>query len=93
MPEAAEQRILDAFGDGGSWGALFRKTPCGVAYAHGEADYNGHYGVRELCDICPEEQLARCAKTWTQPDPSRLPGKPVASARRARLKSTTVPSS
>ncbi|MEU8887312.1 radical SAM protein [Streptomyces sp. NPDC048442] len=68
MPEAAEQRILDAFGDGGSWGALFRKTSCGVAYAHGEADYNGHYGVRELCDICPAEQLARCAKAWTQPD-------------------------
>ncbi|MFB6839755.1 radical SAM protein [Streptomyces sp. NPDC056361] len=68
MPEAAEQRILDAFERDGSWGPLFRKTSCGVAYAHGEADYNGHYGVRELCDICPPEQIARCAGAWVKPD-------------------------
>lgn len=68
MPEAAEQRILDAFEQDASWGALFRKTSCGVAYAHGEADYNGHYGIRELCDICPVEQIARCQAAWVQPD-------------------------
>ncbi|MFI0864853.1 radical SAM protein [Streptomyces smyrnaeus] len=68
MPEAAEQRILDAFEDGGSWGALFRKTSCAVAYAHAEADYNGHYGVRELCDICPKEQITRCKTAWAKPD-------------------------
>lgn len=68
MPEEAEQRILDAFDKGASWGALFRKTSCGVAYAHGEADYNGHYGVRELCDICPKEQIARCQAAWVKPD-------------------------
>ncbi|MFD9503470.1 radical SAM protein [Streptomyces sp. NPDC060035] len=68
MPEEAEQRILDAFDQGGSWGVLFRKTSCGVAYAHGEADYNGHYGVRELCDICPKEQIARCQAAWVKPD-------------------------
>ncbi|MEE4495110.1 radical SAM protein [Streptomyces sp. BE230] len=67
MPEAAEERILAAFQEG-SWGALFRKTSCGVAYAHGEADYNGHYGVRELCDICPEDQIARCEAAWVKPD-------------------------
>ncbi|NDZ77006.1 radical SAM protein [Streptomyces sp. SID10853] len=67
MPEAAEERILAAFQQG-SWGALFRKTSCGVAYAHGEADYNGHYGVRELCDICPEEQIARCHAAWVKPE-------------------------
>jgi DNA repair photolyase len=74
MPEQAEQRILDAFDaarlpGAARWGTLFRKTSCGVAYAHGEADYNGHYGVRELCDICPPEQVALCAKAWIQPDP------------------------
>ncbi|MEV7394778.1 radical SAM protein [Streptomyces sp. NPDC091215] len=73
MPELAEQRILDAFEaarlpGGVPWGTLFRKTSCGVAYAHGEADYNGHYGVRELCEICPPEQIALCAKAWTKPD-------------------------
>ncbi|MFC8833343.1 radical SAM protein [Streptomyces griseoincarnatus] len=72
MPEQAEQRILGAFGlpkaDGGAeWGTLFRKTSCGVAYAWGEADYNGHYGVRELCDICPPEQIALCKKAWVKP--------------------------
>ncbi|WP_331758959.1 radical SAM protein (plasmid) [Streptomyces sp. NBC_01544] len=68
MPEVAEQRILDAFEGDGSWGAMFRKTSCGVAYAHGEADYNGHFGVRELCDICPKEQIARCKAAWVKPD-------------------------
>lgn len=69
MPEVSEQRILDAFQQEGTWGALFRKTSCGVAYAHGEADYNGHFGIRELCDICPETQIARCQAAWVKPDP------------------------
>ncbi|WP_371551558.1 radical SAM protein [Streptomyces sp. NBC_00554] len=72
MPELAEQRILDAFHEArvvghAPWGTLFRKTSCGVAYAHGEPDYNGHYGIRELCDICPSEQLARCRNAWVTP--------------------------
>nr|BAP34728.1 hypothetical protein [Streptomyces sp. ML694-90F3] len=72
MPEAAERRILDAFERDGTWGALFRKTSCAVAFAHGEADYNGHYGIRELCDICPPEQITRCADAWTPPDLATL---------------------
>ncbi|XVV38434.1 radical SAM protein [Streptomyces sp. CA-100214] len=72
MPEQAEQRILDAFdlhqaAGGTAWGTLFRKTSCGVAYAWGEADYNGHYGVRELCDICPPAQISLCKKAWVRP--------------------------
>ncbi|MFJ2556483.1 hypothetical protein ACIO2V_13285 [Streptomyces sp. NPDC087534] len=47
---------------------MFRKTSCGVAYAHEEADYNGHYGIRELCDICPPEQVAKCRAAWLKPD-------------------------
>jgi hypothetical protein len=38
-----------------------------VTYAHGMADYNGHYGIRELCDICPAAQIERCAGAWTPP--------------------------
>ncbi|MEU7228908.1 radical SAM protein [Streptomyces chrestomyceticus] len=68
LPAAAEQRILAAIGQDASWGALFRKTSCGVAYAHGEADYNGHYGIRELCDICPPQQIAKCQAAWVKPD-------------------------
>ncbi|MGW3085785.1 radical SAM protein [Streptomyces sp. NPDC001108] len=68
MPKAAERRLLAAFEEDTSWGPLFRKTSCGVAYAHGEADYNGHYGIRELCDMCPPEQIERCEAAWVRPD-------------------------
>ncbi|MCC5574456.1 radical SAM protein [Microtetraspora sp. AC03309] len=72
MPEESERRILEAFHRPDDqdlpWGPLFRKTSCGVAYAHGEADYNGHYGIRELCDICPKAQLGLCRDAWKTPD-------------------------
>lgn len=59
MPETLEQRVLAAFRDNGG-GPMFRKTSCAVSYAHGLPDYNGHVGIRELCDICPASQLALC---------------------------------
>ncbi|MFJ9417616.1 radical SAM protein [Streptomyces sp. NPDC101227] len=72
MPETVEQRILDYFRTdenlSAPWGAPFRKTSCAVAYAHGEADYNGHYGIKELCNICPEEQISPCRSAWDKPD-------------------------
>ncbi|PKV95528.1 DNA repair photolyase [Amycolatopsis echigonensis] len=58
VPETLERRVLDAFA---SSTALFRKTSCAVSYVHGLPDYNGHYGIRELCDICPLSQLELCA--------------------------------
>ncbi|WP_033442429.1 hypothetical protein [Saccharothrix sp. NRRL B-16314] len=69
FPERLEQRILTAAARH-SGAVLFRKTSCAVAYAHGVADYNGHYGIRELCDICPVAQLGRCATEWNPPDPN-----------------------
>lgn len=60
MPETLEQRVLAAFREHGG-GRLFRKTSCAVSYAHWLPDYNGHFGIRELCDICPAAQLALCA--------------------------------
>ncbi|MCJ1677054.1 radical SAM protein [Streptomyces sp. APSN-46.1] len=72
MPEQTEARILDVFRRPADseepWGPLFRKTSCAVAYAHGLADYNGHYGIRELCDICPKRQLGLCAAAWQAPE-------------------------
>jgi hypothetical protein len=72
MPETLEARILDAFrrpdDEQEPWGPLFRKTSCAVAYVHQLPDYNGHYGVPELCDICPLAQLGRCEKEWRAPD-------------------------
>lgn len=58
VPETLEQRVLEAFSHSE---ALFRKTSCAVSYLHGLPDYNGHYGIRELCDICPLSQFELCA--------------------------------
>jgi hypothetical protein len=80
LPAELERRILAAFGTVGAEGLsvgpgsapLFRKTSCGVAYAHQLADYNGHYGISELCDICPAAQLDRCAAAFRRPDQAQV---------------------
>lgn len=68
VPETLERRVLAAF----AGSTLFRKTSCAVAYAHGLPDYNGHYGIKEICDICPLGQLERCASAHQVPSPDRL---------------------
>jgi DNA repair photolyase len=69
VPETLEQRVLSVFG---ASTPLFRKTSCAVSYAHGLPDYNGHYGIGELCDICPLSQLELCASAHSVPSPDRL---------------------
>lgn len=64
VPETLERRVLEAFSNSSD---LFRKTSCAVSYAHGLPDYNGHYGIRELCDICPLSQLEVCAAAHCVP--------------------------
>ena len=71
VPETLEQRVLDAFATGAG-GPLFRKTSCAVSYAFELPDYNGHYGIRELCDICPLPQVGRCAAAHTVPDEAEV---------------------
>lgn len=71
FPEDLEKRILTAATEHGIGSPLFRKTSCAVTYAHGVADYNGHYGIRELCDICPAAQINRCATAWQRPETER----------------------
>lgn len=66
LPHEAEEHIVGAFNAANS-GVLFRKTSCGVSFAHGVPDYNGHYGIREICDICPTSQVARCAREHRAP--------------------------
>lgn len=66
LPEMLEQRVLEAFARHRG-GPLFRKTSCAVSFAHGLPDYNGHIGIRELCDICPAAQLARCESAHRTP--------------------------
>jgi DNA repair photolyase len=73
FPEQLEERILAAFRrPDGSYGNLYRKTSCGATAAHEVADYNGHFGIRELCEICPAAQLARCAAAHHRPDPDQV---------------------
>ncbi|WP_214406247.1 radical SAM protein [Pseudonocardia lacus] len=70
LPEQLEQRILTHAPPPDPalpLSPLFRKTSCAVAFAHGLPDYNGHVGIRELCDICPAAQLARCTSAHTRP--------------------------
>ncbi|MGA9580757.1 MAG: hypothetical protein WBR13_02165 [Allosphingosinicella sp.] len=68
LPRDLEARVLERF----SGGPLFRKTSCGVAFAHGVADYNGHFGVKDICDICPAAQLRLCAGAHRAPVPLAL---------------------
>lgn len=72
FPERLERRILAAAQSRHGGSPLFRKTSCAVTYAHGVADYNGHFGIRELCDICPANQLKLCANQWRRPDPVQV---------------------
>lgn len=73
VPEALQKRVLTAFADRPRGAPpLFRKTSCAVSFAHGLPDYNGHYGVRELCDICPAAQLGRCADAHRVPTAKQL---------------------
>jgi DNA repair photolyase len=64
VPETLERRVLDTFSDSDH---LFRKTSCAVSYVHGLPDYNGHYGIQELCDICPLSQRDLCANAHLVP--------------------------
>ena len=65
LPEEVEQKILGSFGSR----PLFRKTSCAVSFVHGVPDFNGHYGIRELCDICPASQVAICRQAHLPPAP------------------------
>lgn len=67
MPGELDAKVVAAWRESGISIPLFRKTSCGVAFAHAAPDYNGHWGVRELCDICPEAQRRRCADDYREP--------------------------
>ncbi|HLL68044.1 MAG TPA: hypothetical protein VK453_20355 [Micromonosporaceae bacterium] len=74
MPGDLDAKVIAAWRASGVSTPLFRKTSCGVAYAHEAPDYNGHWGVREICDICPESQRKRCADDYRRPAPSEVQG-------------------
>jgi DNA repair photolyase len=63
LPKDLEAQVLNAF----AGRPLFRKTSCGVGFAHETVDYNGHFGLKDVCDICPAEQVQRCAASHSAP--------------------------
>jgi hypothetical protein len=63
LPKVIEERIIAAF----AGAPLFRKTSCAVAYAHELPDFNGHYGIQEICSICPADQQERCRRAHIKP--------------------------
>ncbi|MCM0674174.1 hypothetical protein NCC78_05630 [Micromonospora phytophila] len=60
LPREIDELIVSAWKASGITTPLFRKTSYGVSHAHGVADYNGHWGVNELCNICPAKQRQLC---------------------------------
>jgi DNA repair photolyase len=72
MSQELDTSVVDAWKASGITTPLFRKTSCGVASAHDAADYNGHWGMPDLCDICPAKQQQRCSATHTTPTPAGL---------------------
>lgn len=64
LPRATEEALIEHF----QGLHLFRKSSCAASFAHGVADYNGHYGIRELCDGCPANQQERCQRAHIRPN-------------------------
>ncbi|QMS86077.1 hypothetical protein HUN01_00135 (plasmid) [Nostoc edaphicum CCNP1411] len=67
LPAETEARILKLYNEFGGSTPLFRKTSCAVSFAHELPDYNGHYGIPELCNICPQHQVKRCTAAYKIP--------------------------
>jgi DNA repair photolyase len=82
LPLEIERRVLEKFKEQ----PIFRKTSCGVAFAHGVADYNGHRGIPEICDICPAVQVALCSAAHSRPALDHV----RALARMAKLERTEI---
>jgi hypothetical protein len=72
LPTELDARVVAAWRASGISTPLYRKTSCGVSAAHNVPDYNGHWGVRELCDICPTAQRGLCATDHTIPTEARF---------------------
>jgi DNA repair photolyase len=72
MPAELDEKVISAWRATGAKVPLFRKTSCGVGFAHGIPDYNGHWGIQELCDICPQSQRALCRDAHQPPTADQL---------------------
>jgi DNA repair photolyase len=69
MPHELDARVVAAWRESGVSTPLFRKTSCGVAFAHAAPDYNGHWGRPRAVRHLPESPAAALRR--------RLPGTDV----------------
>lgn len=72
LPGSLDSKVVSAHRKSGVRTPLFRKTSCGASYVQGLPDYNGHWGVPELCDICPSNQRSICSKAHKPPSTSEF---------------------
>ncbi|KAA9157949.1 hypothetical protein FPZ12_024000 [Amycolatopsis acidicola] len=72
MPADIDDKVVAAWKNSGMRTPLYRKTSCGVSAVHGVADYNGHWGVNDLCDICPVAQRNICRDAHQPPTTGEL---------------------
>lgn len=72
LPIEIEKKVLALHKELGIKTPLFRKTSCGAAFTHEVSDYNGHWSVQEICNICPAEQRERCSKAHRSPTPEEV---------------------
>jgi DNA repair photolyase len=72
LPAETDATVIAAWRASGATVPLFRKTSCGVSFTHCVPDYNGHWGVNELCDICPAAQRDLCRDAHKPPTPDQL---------------------
>lgn len=72
LPLEEERRLLRLYEAHATGTPIFRKTSCGVAHGHQQPDYNGHFGITELCDTCPTSQYSICKAAWKRPDETLL---------------------
>ncbi len=72
MPAELDRNVVKVYKESGVETPLFRKTSCGASYVHGLPDYNGHWGIRELCDICPLQQQQLCDSAYKTPSPQEF---------------------
>lgn len=68
LPSEIERRVLSVF----AGKPIFRKTSCGVGFVHATSDYNGHFGIKEICEICPPDQVARCKEAHRKPNAAEV---------------------
>jgi DNA repair photolyase len=71
LPEDNDSEIVYKFHTMGGVN-LFRKTSCAISFAYSIPDYNGHFGIRELCDICPKSQINICDSSWVKPSTGQV---------------------